>query len=950
MFVLSSAWILGLLSGILPSLKHPLVVDEHIPLKLYTNDGNSKSFDVCLESNNVYIVNRQKLASSGLDIKKPELESTISCLERIQSTKYNFFIQINRDSKQIILQSNGEAKKTTLYIGYYLPSQSLWISDSVLPSNEDFIQSSFSISPQFSLSLDWEMFLPHNHNTTTDLLGALSPSESVNNGEICQILQTKYTLQDMISSQSNPGPISVVDFPFLVTSDHRNRFLPNTLPYWLHYCNIKLPTIFIRNPLLPLSIEKENPFFQETVSSTVYDDSLCIVKHIQWDCTWCNQTFLEYAASVGALHERTFPCVEDVLDYYLQALRQLAPSTSSTTNNSSSPSDPYLSLSYLLQQDDQDVNNVKYHFVEVIVFLKAIANLPLSLLPSPLHVHLRSWQSASATAPIATSLISSAIEPLVQPNNNIISKVLLNSLPNQIPETVTSPPDITIGSQGNVYVLLIVPSNQLLVAEYLVDYRRRHCAKSTCHVFITYQILPVDLERSDSNATSYTALPFSTLPATPTVPEILSFLSQTPSYRTVLLEVEQYLQEMTVPTNIVYLFNGLSAFLSFPQPSIVPMHPIPSERLQSQQFFDFTRDCHANRPVIPIVEYAGRYNYCLDAEILIATADADDTNAVVEEVEIRMSGSGLQVNDNKAKQKQTKKQGVSTSSEVGNFDAMVGTVRSLQWWLQSTLSYYQLGQYHTNNKAIHEALNMHAHYHHKINPYLLKIDTQQRAFNSTYSTKFLHSLAQSVHDQLESKAKAMMKGPKKLKRLNHKKEPPVSSLDKESNIMIKDLTEIVIQTKEEDNFFHQYESDALFPSLNNKQEQSQPHQQQQNASELYFQLINSFHYRFLYCDSCLSEIQSFFESPSSSAATTAFSTIAVTTKPNKKTFKPNFAFSLTKLNNLFLKLRQQVIDDNFPFPDDLKQQENTFLIRFEACLLPYGIFEVYLHVITLYFI
>ena len=120
MFVLSSAWILGLLSGILPSLKHPLVVDEHIPLKLYTNDGNSKSFDVCLESNNVYIVNRQKLASSGLDIKKPELESTISCLERIQSTKYNFFIQINRDSKQIILQSNGEAKKTTLYIGYYL--------------------------------------------------------------------------------------------------------------------------------------------------------------------------------------------------------------------------------------------------------------------------------------------------------------------------------------------------------------------------------------------------------------------------------------------------------------------------------------------------------------------------------------------------------------------------------------------------------------------------------------------------------------------------------------------------------------------------------------------------------------------------------------------------------------------------------------------------------------
>lgn len=951
MFVITTVWIYTILSKSFPKLElYQLGSNNHV-LNLYTDyAGTQENVLTCTELTKTFIA----INSNGAVSHQKEDILFQPCEDKLKAYKHDVLLEIDNDNQQFTITA--PEIKRNLYLGYYLPTQSLLLSDMELFDNSSFLQSNISLSGGLAMHFDIDTFLESKpfENKNTLSKGDLDRT--------CTALEKIYSLIDVKAAETNP----FVNFPFQAISDQRNRFMRYSLPYWLHYCDIYIPTFHIRDVFLANDNDaRQSSTDQSTeiIANKVYPNSLCIVKNIQWTCSVCNQTILHSLPMIAANHDHNYPCVEDMLDYYLLPFRTGASlntaEESSFITNTTQPKFTFVINRDLAHAEDLS----KYYFAELLVFLKAVMNTPSAVMTNvPLQVHIRSWNRHTLLhdhIPLEEDALTLSTLPAAAGHDAL---KLIEELPYQIPSSVTAPPDIVIGSEGNVHVLILVPAEHLLLAQYLVDYKRRHCGMSTCHIFMSYIIIPFNDPDHDTQQ-DITQLN----PENITMQEIVEFLSRTASYHTWLLEVEQFVTEISHPHDLVYIFNGLPALLAFPQPSVVEAYPLSPERQQQNKFFFFPEDCQNNRPIIPIVQYASRNNYCLDAEIMIATMkqtaslDTEDMEAMINMGGVDMEGStgGLQINHTpkpekaaagtgkekkKASKKTLKKKKKlkrylqALQGNQGNFHAMVGTVRSIQWWVQSVRRYYTIGKYEMRSVKLTEILNAHAAYHAMINPFTIHFDITKRAFDTAWSQMFLSALAWKTLVQLNPEAAAA------IPTQEIKETFAQSTLSNADAQMVNEMKNILLYTKDaylyryESHLFHMHSMEVTkamivkeipitqaFPmkglsikssSSLKKTKNNIAEEEPLTDSEHYQELIDAFQFSILYCDSCLEEIKSFFSAHSS------------------------YTLTIPKLKALIEQLAKKSIVEN-ALPSTLQIQVEQYLPRKQAsCLIPFALFEV----------
>jgi hypothetical protein len=653
-----------------------------------------------------------------------------SCL--VTGSSYLYEIQISHASKQFSLRPLVSQLPNTgplsLILGMNISSSSVFLSNGIFASNEsdEVIQGRFYTSSNVTYEFSTKIF---SFTSGVEDAAALFPN-AVN----CQ------SLQELIFNQDNDLEIS-----FNMISDYLNRFSSDSLPFWLDYCQITLPTLFLRGIVMRNS-PVENDYYHQI-------ESICNVKDISFISK--NPLLTE-----NNFYSKHFPlhCIEDFLTLILfdQQYHRFG-----TSNNSSSGKvfshDDY-KLKYFYQtKNSKSIQERIVSFHELLYLFRGLKDLlpayneigtkfnqSLSTVTfslqdiSPAFVKYDSSQSPNSDLPLAKERYPVKTHYSDKKRMEIIRKNIEFRKEWEMTIKMIANNPVSMLAEGDVYVLVFVSFFHLAIAEKEIFRWKTSCASALCHVVIKYLILPIYSFEENQVFTRYQQLENCLQDGIHSMDDCESVLkdktqimdayfSSKPTLRTVFLETKTFLKEIYSQSHIIVLLQGLEMIYSFVPPSSVSDPVQESESLADPSTYCQLTDANFFSPFKAVD--SARY-YCLSSEITVATAVSFAPSTFPSSAVRKPSSSRSSAKDHK------------TKKETINIYGIICKIKTLMMFFNYMENNYQLKQ--ASESDFKRAMTLALIDWNELNPVAVSLDLQRRIFNPLEGMKQI-TLAANRH-------------------------------------------------------------------------------------------------------------------------------------------------------------------------------------------------------------
>jgi hypothetical protein len=640
-----------------------------------------------------------------------------SCLTT--GSSYLYEIQISHASKQFSLRPLVSQLPSTgplsLILGMNLSSSSIFLSNGIFASNEsdEVIQGRFYTSSNVTYEFSTNLF---SSARGLEEAAALLPS-AVN----CQ------SLQELIFNQDNGFEIS-----FNMISDYLNRFSSDSLPFWLDYCQITLPTLFLRGIVMRNLPAGRNDYYHQI-------ESICNVKDISFISK--NPLLTE-----NNFYSKNFPfhCIEDFLTLILFDQQYHIFGTSNSSGKIFN--DDYKLKYFYHAKNSKSLQERIVSFHELLYLFRGLkdvlpayseigANFNLSLSTvtfslqdiSPVFVKYDSSQSSNGDLPLVKERYPLKGHFPDKKRMEIIRKNIEYRKEWEMTIKMIDNNPVSMLAEGDVYVLVFVSFFHLAIAEKEIFRWKTSCVSAVCHVVIKYLIIPIYSFEENQIFTRYQQLEnclHDEVHSKEDCESVLKdkrqimdeYFSSKPAIRTVFLETKMFLKEIYSQSHIIVLLQGLEMIYSFIPPSSVS-DPV-QESLANHSLSTYCQLPNANF-FSPFKAVDSARYYCLSSEITVATA-------------VPLIPSTAAVRN--LKDHETKK-------ETINIYGIICKIKTLMMFFNYMQNNYQLKQASESefNRAMTSALIDWM----ELNPVAVSLDLQRRIFNPLEGMKQIKLSANS---------------------------------------------------------------------------------------------------------------------------------------------------------------------------------------------------------------